>query len=418
MQIQKTIMKKLIYGGLALVPLTINLVACEGQQTKKSSNLEIEYRLDKIPLVKHTGSTQEAMKNPNDADEEKLNHQLFELALATKDLIKNQSFNDLVVKLARESNVQTVYYSEIKREGLRFYTMINEKLALKGMSIETITKNMTHRPILPNPEFPETAKLEIYEPSIMVSNATIANSNLQALISPNVEFEHDSLDCILAWYFDKNGVQQETLLNETTATHTTNPIFILNHSIPKKKMDFIANYMKSNKNTSPLAKSDDTYFESTRIKIKNGYRHETTGKSEFCIGGVIVRQGNPPVNFLHLGNDSDLSLNIKDVSATQVNSSSTVNVTSHHADNYLPYSDNRVFWNTFERDWNRTIKSLGEGVTFGQDWVFFGNMRYTNDWYAWLPNALTQYTHFEWFGWETEIPFSSWKSEYNLVKVD
>ncbi len=411
-------MKKLIYGGLSLALIAINLVACEGQQTKKSSNLEIEYRLDKIPLVKHTGSTQEAMKSPNDADEEKLNHQLFELALATEDLIKNRSFNDLVVKLARESNVETVYYSEIKKKGLRFYTMINEKLALKGMSIETITKNMTHRPILPNPKFPETGELEIYEPSIMVSNAAIANSSLQALISPNVEFEYDSLDCILAWYFDQKGVQQETLLNETTATQTTNPIFILNHSIPKKKMDVIKDYIGANQNTSPLAKADGTYFESTRIKIKNGYRHETTAKSEFCIGGVIVRQGSPPANFLHLGGNSDYSLKITEVTAAQVNSSSAVNVTSHHADDHTPYSDYRVFWNTFERDWNRAIQPLGNGVTFGQVWNFWGNMRFSNDWYAWIPNALTQYTHFEWFGWETEIPFSSWKSEYNLVKVN
>ena len=27
-------------------------------------------------------------------------------------------------------------------------------------------------------------------------------------------------------------------------------------------------------------------------------------------------------------------------------------------------------------------------------------------------------TPFEWFSWETEILFSSWKSEYNLVKVN
>jgi hypothetical protein len=46
-------------------------------------------------------------------------------------------------------------------------------------------------------------------------------------------------------------------------------------------------------------------------------------------------------------------------------------------------------------------------------------MRYDNDWYQWIPSTVNIHaTPFEWFSWETEILFSSWKSEYNLVKVN
>lgn len=160
-------------------------------------------------------------------------------------------------------------------------------------------------------------------------------------------------------------------------------------------------------------------FESTRIKIKSGYRHEQgTGKSEFCIGGAIVLQGSPPANFLHLTNNNDHSLEIKEVTKNEVNSSSNVYVTSHHANNFTPYTSSRVYWNTFERDWNRSIKSLGNGTTFGQEWMFWGRMRFDNDWYQWIPSTVNIHaTTFDLFDWQTEIVFTSWKSEYNLTKV-
>lgn len=415
-------MKKLIYSGLFLAIVGIGVVACKKEQNSNrlNENPKIEYRLDKIPVIKYSGNEEVALKSEDDADEEKLNRQLFELAEATKDLIKDYTFVELIVRLARESNVETVYYSEIKAKGLTFYNSINQKLALKGLSIESITANMTHQPTLPNPEFPETGELEIYEPSIFVPNVLNANANLQALISPNIETEYNEEDYILAWFFDESGVQRETMINESTATQTANPIFILDHSIPKVKMDKIGAYVLKTKDATPFPKSGNTYFESTRIKIKSGYRHEQgTGKSEFCIGGAIVRQDSPPANFLHLTNNNDHSLKIKEVTKNQVNSSSNVYVTSHHSDNYTPYSSNKVYWNTFERDWNRSWKSLGNGTTFGQEWMFWGRMRYNNDWYQWIPSTVNIHaTPFEWFGWEAEIPFSSWKSEYNLVKVN
>lgn len=419
-------MKKLIYSVLFLAIVGIGVVACKKEQSSERlyENAKIEYRLDNIPMIKYSENQEVAMKSENDADEEKLNRQLFELAEATKDLIKDYSFVELIVRLARESNVETVYYSEIKDKGLTFYNSINQKLALKGLSIKSITANMTHQPILPNPEFPETGELEIYEPSIFVPNVVNANANLQALISPNIETEYNEEDYILAWFFDENGVQRETILNESTTTQTANPIFILDHSIPKVKMDKIGAYIKSSKGGKPVPKSGTGYFQSTKIRIKNGYRHETglTRKSEFCIVGVLVSLdylNYPPFTLFFASNNNDNSLKIKEVTKSQVDGSSWINETSYHADEFVPYSDYRVYWNTFERDWNRSIKYLGNGTTFGQEWMFSGRMRYDNDWYQWIPSTVNIHaTPFEWFGWETEVIFDSWKSSYNLVKVN
>lgn len=414
-------MKKVIYAGAFLALVGVSVVACKKEQVVPGQNREIEYRLDNIPIIKFQGNQESAVKNEDDADEEKLNGQLLDLANATKDLIKNQTFNALLVQIARESNVETVYYSEIKSVSPDFYNQINQKLAEKSLSIEGITANMTHQPILPNPEFPETGELEIYEPAILVPNASIANANLQSLISPNIETLYNNEDCILAWFFDENGIQRETVVSEATATETTNPVFIINHAIPKIKMDKIGEFYEKAKGGGAIPKTS-TYFESNKIKIKAGYRYESglsQPKSEFCIAGAIVRYNSPPVNFLHLTNNNDQSLKIKEVTKSQVDASSLINVVSHHAENMTPYSENKVFWNTFERDWNRPVQLFGNGNIFSQDWYVSGRARYANDWYQWIPNTVNIHaTPFDWFGWESVVTFESWKSSYNLVKIN
>lgn len=416
-------MKKLIYSGLFLAVVGIGIIGCKKTQLtpEEEQNNVIEYRLDNIPIIELKGSQIDLSKDGSDPDEDKLNQQLIDLADATKDLIKDRAFNALIVEIALESNVETVYYSEIKEQGRAYYDLINAKLAEKELSIESITALMTHAPILPNPEFPETGELEIYEPSIFVPNAAIANTSLQALISPNIETLHEEEDYIVAWFFDENGEELETILNEATAKESTNPLFILNHSIPRARMAEIGEYIGSISGGSAQAKMSDTYFQSTRIQIKNGYRYESGwgNRSEYCITGSIVRSGSPPSNFLHYTNNNDMSLKIKELTVSQISSSSVVNVTSHHAEDITPYSQNKVYFNTFERDWNRSIIDLGSGNDFGQVWVTYGRARYSNDWYTWIPSTLQIHaTHFEWFGWETEIPFDNWKSFYNIVKVN
>lgn len=315
------IKKKFIYGSFFLLTIGVAVMSCKKEQNKSISlsDTKMEYRLDKIPVVKYNGNLEIAMKSETDADEEKLNNQLFQLAEATKELIKNQTFNALIVNLAKESNVDVAYYSDIQTYAPVFYNQINAKLALNNLSTESITSQMTHQPTTPNPEHPETGSLEIYQPAILVPNSSKANTNLQALISPNVESFYEEQDCILAWFFDVNGVQSQTILNETTATLSTNPIFIVDHAIPKIKMDKIGAFFKDAKKGTIPPKGDH-HFETTKIQIKNGYRYESLpgNKSEFCISGIIIRNDNTPINFLHLDNSKDQSMKIKEITKSQI----------------------------------------------------------------------------------------------------
>lgn len=49
---------------------------------------------------------------------------------------------------------------------------------------------------------------------------------------------------------------------------------------------------------------------------------------------------------------------------------------------------NYIYWNSFERDWARTKKTLGTIVVYNQPYYLYGNMHYESDWYAFDPNNL------------------------------
>lgn len=418
-------MKKLIFGTLFLALVGIGTTGCKKEVLNDNSlsvqnSRELIYKLDKIPLINFKYQD-ESIKDISDEDELKLDNMLIQLAEATKEEIKDLNFNKKIIELAQSSNTGTVYYSQIKTSLPLIYDRINQRLASENTSIEDITSRMTHAPILPNSDFPETAELEIYKPAIYIPNFDLVNSQLQPIISPNIEVEYQEEDCIVGWYFDESGIQKTTLLSEKIAMETTNPIFILNHAIPKCKMDLIGSFYSNVKKGNGLEKSN-TYFNSTKIKIKNGYRYESGlgMKSEFCISGAIVRYNSPPVNFLHITNNNDMSLKIREVKKSEVESSTMINVTSSHLNqNLTPYNENLVYWNTFERDWNRTLQNFGNGSTFNQDWYVGGNARYSGDWYARTPNTVKDNsTNFELFNTQSEIAFDNYKSYYNIVKIN
>lgn len=98
-----------------------------------------------------------------------------------------------------------------------------------------------------------------------------------------------------------------------------------------------------------------------------------------------------------------------------------ITVSSHHAEDLTPYNSVKIFWNTFERDWNRSMKFMGTGEALGKSYNFGGCARYDEDWYTFIPSTITNGMHntpFEWFNQgATFINYESWKSFYDVVKI-
>lgn len=170
-----------------------------------------------------------------------------------------------------------------------------------------------------------------------------------------------------------------------------------------------------------------TSFDSYEHSIKsNAYRYEpwTSGKSEFAVNAYRI-EPNGTVHWIYNPNGT------KVISGIKINEIGSMRyVWSHHASNWQPWSNpltpdvtqhgvNMVFWNTFERDWNRSSKGLGACSANGSTIYLAGRRKYTSEWYTWIPStANIHYTRFEWIFNNWAHWNNSWKAHFRLWRVD
>src|SRR5690554_511880 len=177
------------------------------------------------------------MSNPDDADDEKINNYLYEISLATRDLVKDRVFNQTIIGLAQSSETQSANLLELETVAPAYFNAINAKLGLKNLSLESISNDLTHAPLHPNMDFMETAEVEYYVPAIFIPNLDNLNSNLQPIISPNIgvdiRWDKSIEDNIITWFYltDTSSFVTEILLSEATSLNTTNPLFLLDNAV-------------------------------------------------------------------------------------------------------------------------------------------------------------------------------------------
>ena len=381
------------------------------------------YELDQIPLVPNTQEVTALLLNPEDQDDEKINQYLYELSLATRDLIKDAGFNKAIIKLAQASPTQTARLLDLETAAPGYYTTIEAALRVKGMSLKEIASDLTHRPLNPNPDYPETAQIEQYDPAIFIPNLSQINTDLQPIISPNIEVDcrNDSTieDNIVAWFYTEAGELTEIMLSEETAVKTSNPLFLLdnaarytgetmNHALQMEEYED-ENGQVFNKNGKAQMS-----FQSHEFSIEHGYRYESGwgNNSEFCVVAYRIDPSGT-VHWIYSGAGWK---KIAEVKPSQIGQLLTK--WSLHAPNWEPYTTNYVFWNTFERDWNRSFKDLGDPSANGTQIYLAGNMKYNSDWYAWIPSTVQIHnTKFQWIVNNWAHWFSSWKSQFRIWKV-
>lgn len=414
---------------IAMFTLSFLALACNKEDVQETvdenvSRANIDYTLDKVPLLENEQDINQLIINSNDKDEEKLNKYLYEIGLATKELIKNKEFNQTIIEMAKKSDNQTAYLLDLKTEAPIFFNIINENLAKNNLSLDRIAEYMTHEPLTGNPEYPITMEVEKYVPAIFVPNLAAIDHNKQPLLSPNIETDcsqnSDIEDYIVTWYYDENSNLHEIIVGEETSLKTTNPLFLVDHASPKGYLPPIQqdNNHKPEDGDQDRGFDDIVEFRTKQIGIKSGYGYETGGsnKSEFALAATYTSSGYPSNHVFHTNNDNSVTY--------KTFLPGTHNVNLHFSPNYVPtygLSGFKVFWNTFERDWNRSPKSLGYALNvLGEpgtydDTYLSGRRRYDGDWYAWVPATLPSHElPIGWYQWLTEINFDNWKSNINV----
>ena len=441
-------MKKVKFLSLVGIAIFL-LISCSQEMTNEPDealNLTIrsvqvsDYSLDNIPIVENNQEIEILLTNPEDKDDEKINNYLYELSLATRELTKDANFNNVIIEMARNSENQTANLLMLEEVSPEYYREINSKLSEKGLSIQSIAGNLTHKPVAPNPKYPETAKIEKYVPAIFVPNLEIADAAKLPIISPNIEVDcrkDESIeDNIVAWYYTEDGDLMEIMLSEETSLITTNPLFLLDNSVTTLEVEQkkgpllldgptetskkdIAKAKKSNSGTTLSFSSHELGITSSAYD----YESWSGGKSEFAINAYRI-EPNGTVHWIY---DASGTKVIRKISSSEMGS--IVYKWSHHASDWQPYSNpwtpnvtqngvNMVFWNTFERDWNRSAKGLGTCTANGTTIYLAGKRKYDGEWYTWIPStAQIHYTRFQWINSNWAHWNNSWKANFRLWKV-
>ncbi len=413
----------------------------EKQSTKKRTKASrINYRLDNVPLMSLKQDINFLLSNPKNEDDEKINRFLYELSLSIRDLIKEPRFNQVVINLAKQSETETANLLELKNVAPKYYEIINQNLSKKGLSIEKIANNLTYKPVAPSPEHPETGEIEKYIPAIFIPNLKKINPTLQPIISPNIEVDcrnNETIeDNIVCWYYTEEGLLKEIILSEETSLKTSNPLFLLDNSVTTLETKQIKSPLMfkypiplsetKKKNLNKGINGKKRVYSSCELGIKSSnYEYESWwgGKSEFAVNAYRI----DPNGTVHWIYDSDGTKVIRKIKSSEVGY--VLYKWSRHAEDWQPYSNpwtisatqygvNMVYWNTFERDWNRSPKPLGTCTANGTTIHLSGKRKYTSEWYTWIPETThIHYTRFQWLNAEWAHWNNSWKAYFRLWKV-
>lgn len=354
--------------------------------------------------------------------------------------------------MAASSETQSANLLDLQNTAPNFYNQINENLSVYGLSLQLIEDSLTHQPIAPNMDFPETAELEYYVPAIFVPNIDLADPSLQPLISPNLEvnaLEDESLeDNVIGWFYEtaEAEIVSESIVDEASSLITTNPLFFIDNGVTSTYIepnpnavpfygidscmhaDTSSGKISSRNNSATNQLTATKQFHSYEHSIRSAsYRYESrwSGKSEFTIGHAYIKANGQVVN---LFGGAQGYKEISKIDRNQVHGQMQYKWNYHAYDDNPKYNSwlfptiqngvHYMYWNTYERDWNRGFKSLGNVTRNGGTIGLQGRMKYNGDWYAWIPSTLWVHnTQFVWIDYYWAHWNNSWKSDFRIWKV-
>jgi len=381
-------MKRSIFKNLALIVVatTVMITSCNKdeinlQTTTEPSGLN---RVDKsIPHILNPYPTTDYLMNSSDADDEKINKQLFEIGMLARQLFVDNSYNEMIIAEAKKRQNSCTdlrqFISSAKSKGNS--SVLSSIEQLMGQV------DMTHRST--NPE--RNGETEQYIPAIFVVNAEIADLSKLPFISSGIYVNTELPgmqqyeDYIVVWYSDGSGGFNEILMSEETAMSTTHPIFIIDNA----EEEMTTRQKTEVKYEAPLENTKNqltAQYSSNEYQINN--RYETTGNSDFSITGAQITESGSIL--LICRRDNGTYNTWKKVAGV---SSSNIGVLLNHWEqfcdnNVIPFDSNFIFWNTFERDWAKSRKPLGSATRNGNTIYLDGKRKYSGDWYAYDPSQL------------------------------
>ena len=384
-------MKK-IFSMAAIVAISsLAIVSCkkeikETNQKQETLPVVSSEMTTGFPIVNNPRPATDYLIDLLDADAEKINRQLYEMAIVGSPIFKNNTFNQHIINKARETNNSCVdLRSFVASTALRNATP--EKAAFDNLRNLVNNADLTHKS--KNPDQLEV--VEDYIPAIFVANAARANHTKQPIISSglyvNTELSGvgDFQDYIVVWFADNNGNFSQFLMSEATALTTDHPIFIFDNAEEEATLrpKISVNYA-----TPPMGKNQSTAWYSSH-EYQINHRYDNTSRSEFCITGAHITENGSVRLICRKSNGTfDTWKKIAEVHKNNVGQLRT-QWEQFCSNEVLPFSQNFIFWNTYERDWAKSEKDLGQATRNGTTIYLYGRRHFSSEWYAYDPSQLT-----------------------------
>jgi hypothetical protein len=307
----------------------------------------------------------EYIDNEEDLDDNRIRTQRYEIGLLVRELFVDKKFNKVLIDIAlTKANTAVSLQSFVNENGfLKSDGNIKQEIFTK---LQTILCNMdfTHRSTNPL----KKGEIEEYIPAIFLVNPELADFSKQPFITPGVAVNSEIAglgkfdDYIVAWIADEDGDFHEVLINEEFAMTTNHPIF----SVDNAENEML-NRKRAQNTFSSLdlsTKNPSTAWYSTH-EYRINYRYESNGDSEFTITAARI-DPNGGANLV-LRNDNSTVTLFKEIASVDKDDvgKDLERWMQFCSEAPIPFEQNFIFFNTYERDWWESDKSLGQATRNG-----------------------------------------------------
>ncbi|MEO0075559.1 MAG: hypothetical protein ABIK31_05560 [candidate division WOR-3 bacterium] len=321
--------------------------------------------------------------NSEDSDDEKINRQLYAMTMTSKALFKDNLFNNYIFTQARKNDNHCADLRNfVNSTELR--NLSSDKDAFDSLRNLVLNADFTH--LVTNDG---NTIIENYIPALFVPNIEWADISKQPIITSGT-YVNNGLngaegyqDYIVAWFPDENGNFIEFILNEEMAQRITHPIFVFDNA---EEAITLREKSKINYENPELKNMNTAWYSSHEYQIN--HRYDNTNNSEFCITGVHIDHTGTPKLICRKSNGTyDTWKKIAEVHKNHVGSL-RYQWEQFCSNTVVPFNQNFIFWNTYERDWAKSPKDLGTVTRNGATIYLNGRRTYSGEWYAYDPSQL------------------------------
>lgn len=376
--------------SLLLILSAVTFTACNKQELfETETNLENQ---TKLPFPSSEYTYEQVIENEHDLDDYELNKSLYSLTeFLSKDFTIDNSIAEEILQIAREAN------------GEVSFNKVFEKFP-------ELSKKLKERADFWWVENSYKYKEDLYKSVLTIPNYENVNNMNEFVLAVGTDIEDDEKngnhDIIHGWAMKDAKNIGAVKVGEKDAMESNVAVVVLTQEDLNERKNLVVEKVFSipSNNIKQRAVGFDNYDVKT---IKINHRFDKSRFSEvYCTGWRfedVLGMGNVRTSLKSGNINTEEKWELAEIHRNDIGSIETINADFiNNADRNGPLNYTVIF-NTYERDWYSTNKSLGNGIdpTSNIGFAMAGKRKHTSEWYTFnnLPSNI-----------ESNI---KWKSTYD-----